>query len=267
MTITTCGRCGAHDLATTREIWDAIDRVVVCDLICRACGQLYITTRRATPAEAAAGYAHHQVLYPLMKGWSTMRFFDTDRVGAYLDAVTLRLEKTKDIEHKVIDLTLRVQPFNSELAQSLHPDVRALLFTGDTDGTPKPLLKAVELRMPDIPQQHIECTLLAEDSVGTFTLRHAEISDPRVRTEKGVDGYALIFYATIGPVGRDELEYVVNWYTQARFLTFSEAQVPLDFEAQEEAAAPPPPARRRRRAAGEPEMEGDALRPGVAAEH
>ena len=194
-----------------------------------------------------------------------MRFFDTDRVGAYLDAVTLRLEKTKDTEHKVIDLTLRVQPFGSELAMSLHPDVRALLFTGDEDGTPKPLLKAVELRMPDVPHQHIACEVLPEDGVSTFTLRDVEVSDPRVRTEKGVDGYALIFYATVGPVGRDELEYVVNWYTQQRFLTFAEAQVPLDFDADDNNA--PPPARRRRSRPGESDMDGAPLRPGVAAEH
>lgn len=262
--------CRAQQLVVTRELWDAPDSVVVQEQICQSCGASYGTTRRATAAERAAGYAHHQVLYPLLKGRTSMRFFDTDRVGAYLDAVTLRLEKTKDTEHKVVDLTLRVQPFTSELAQSLHPDVRALLFTGEEDGQPKPLLKAVELRIPDVPHQHIECCLLPEpeEVVGLFTLRDAEVTDPRVRTEKGVDGYALIFYATIGPVGRDELEYVVNWYTQPRYLTFSEAQASLDFEDADAAAPAPPPARKRRpRAAGEPEMEGAPLRPGVAAEH
>jgi hypothetical protein len=265
-----CG-CGSTDIGTVREAWDRIGRLVVVDQICRACGRLYFSTRPATPAEAAAGYAHRQCLYPLLKGDRPMRFFDVDRVGAYLDAVTLRLEKTKDTEHKVIDLTLRVQPFDSTLAAALHPDVRALLFTGDSDGTPKQLLKAVELRLSDVPHQHIECWLLAEDSGSVFTLRDAEISDPRVRTEKGVDGYALIFYATIGPVGRDELEYVVNWYTQVRFLTFTEAQVPLNFddEGADESAAPPPPARRSRRprAVGEPELDGAPLRHGVVAEH
>jgi hypothetical protein len=198
-----------------------------------------------------------------------MRFFDTDKVGAYLDAVTLRLEKTKDSEQKVIDLTLRVQPFGADLAASLHPDVRALLFTGDSDGAPKPLVKAVEFKIGDLPPQHIECALLPEgDGVSVFSLRDAEISDPRVRTEKGVDGYALIFYATIGPVGRDELEYVVNWYTQARFLTFSEAQRTMDFGDADDA---PPPTRKSRKgraaAAAGDDMAGDALRPGVAAEH
>jgi hypothetical protein len=249
MIYTACSVCHAPDPGIVREIWDALDRVVVIDQCCRRCGALYVSTRRPTPEEAQARFPHHYQLLPMLKG-PTMRFFDVDRVGAYLDAVTLRLEKTKDTEHKVIDLTLRVQPFGADLANALHPEVRALLFTL-TDATPKPLLKSVELRIADVPNQHIECALLPEDSGGIFTLRDAEVSDPRVRTEKGVDGYALIFYATIGPVGRDELEYVVNWYTQQRFLTFSEAQPVMDFEAAEAPAASAPPRRRRRDASQE----------------
>lgn len=183
-----------------------------------------------------------------------MRLFDTDRVGLYLDGVNLRLEKTKDAEHKVIDLTLRVQPFTPELAAALHPDVRALLFTLN-DATPKPLLKAVELKLPGpLPKQHFDCFLLPEDTVGAFSFTHAEISDPRVRTEKGVDGYALVFYATIGPVGRDELEYVTAWYTQCRFVTFREAQATMDFagKAEGETEAKPPRRGRRAAAAAEP---------------
>jgi hypothetical protein len=178
----------------------------------------------------------------------SMRLFDTDRVGCYLDGVNLRLEKTKDNEHKVIDLTLRVQPFTPELANALHPDVRALLFTMNS-ATPKPLLKAVALNLADVPTQHIDAFLLPEETdAAGFTLMDAEIGDLRVRTEKSVDGYALIFYATIGPVGKDELEYVTNWYTQARFLTFREAQATMDFSAKAEGDTEPRAPRRGRRA-------------------
>lgn len=208
-----------------------------------------------------------------------MRFFDEDRIGCYLDAVNLRLEKSKDGEQKVIDLTLRTQPFTPELAGALHPDVRALLFTMNS-ATPKPLLKAVALNLGAITKQHIDCHLLPTGIEGGFTLLDAEISDLRVRTEKGIDGYALIFYATVGPVGRDELEYVTAWYTQQRFLTFRESQSVLQFdnkaEGDTEAAKP-----RRGRKAAQPsapaeddapagdgdEMAGEHVRPGVHAEH
>lgn len=180
-----------------------------------------------------------------------MRLFDENdhdpKVGLYLDGVNLRLDKGKDHEHKVIDLTLRVQPFTPELAVRLHPDVRALLFTMG-DATPKPLLKSVELKLPSLTNQHLDCFLLPdEDGAGGFTLTHAEISDPRVRTEKGVDGYALVFYATIGPVGKDELEFCVGWYTQQRFVTFTEAQANLPLEQKTDEPAAP----RRGRKAGD----------------
>lgn len=228
-----CSVCRSHDVAIVRELWDAIDRVVVVDQVCHACGSLYLSTRRPTADEARARYAHHYVIFPQLKGRSPMRFFDCD-VPVYLDAVTLRLDKKT--EDKLVDLTLRVQPFDADLAEALHPDVRALLFTGTT---PHPLVKAVELRVA-VDTQHIECSQSADEPIGLFTLREVEISDPRVRTEKGVDGLALVFYATLGPVGRDELEQIVHWYTQVRYLTFNEAQAMLTFDA------PPPPARRRR---------------------
>ena len=173
------------------------------------------------------------------KGRTTMRLFDQDKVGCYLDAVGLRLEKTKDHEHKVIDLTLRVQPFTPELATALDPEVRALLFTM-TDATPKPKVKACDLKL-NVPNQHLDVYLLPmeeSNDKAQICLLDAEISDPRVRTEKGVDGYALIFYATIGPLGRDELEYVTNWYTQQRFITFRQAQATMDFAGKSDEAAP-----------------------------
>jgi hypothetical protein len=194
--------------------------------------------------------AINKTLICLNRKDTTMRLFDLDRVGCYLDAVGLRLEKTKDNETKVIDLTLRVQPFTPELAAALHPDVRALLFTM-TEATPKPLLKGVELKLPNLEKQHLDVYLLPEDGQAQITLLHAEITDPRVRTEKGVDGYALVFYATIGPVGRDELEYVTNWYTQQRFLTFREAQAVMDFAGKPEGETEQASPRRRGRATAE----------------
>jgi hypothetical protein len=183
-----------------------------------------------------------------------MRLFDGEtRIGCYLDGVNLRLERGPDTEHKVIDLTLRVQPFTAELAAALHPDVRALLFTMN-DASPKPLLKSVELKLPALTKQHLDCYLLPdEDGTGGFSLMHAEISDPRVRTEKGVDGYALVFYATVGPVGKDELEFAVGWYTQQRFVSFTDAQgeLPLDEKATQEPATPTHRKRQKRTEAAE----------------
>ena len=166
-----------------------------------------------------------------------MRLFDDDRIGCYLDHIDHRVEKTKNgDEVKMIDLTLRVQPFTPELAVSLDPDVRALLFNL-SDGEPKSKIKALHLALP-VSRQQLQVHLLPEtaDRAGRAFL-DVEISDPRARTEKGVDGFALVFYASFGPVGADELEYICEWLTQQRFVTFVPQQPVLDFAAREAAGA------------------------------
>jgi hypothetical protein len=162
-----------------------------------------------------------------------MRLFDDDKIGCYLDDIGHRVEKTADgKEHKMIDLTLRVQPFTPELANALDPDVRALLFTLG-DAAPKPLIKAIELRLPT-PRQTLVVHLLPAsepgDPVAQIAFTDVEISGTRARTEKGVDGYGLVFYASFGPVSKEDLEYVCNWHTQQRFVTFVEREPSLDFE-------------------------------------
>jgi hypothetical protein len=188
-----------------------------------------------------------------------MRFFDDAKVGCYLDDIGHRVEKTKDgKEIKMIDLTLRVQPLSPELAVSLDPDVRALLFNMG-DGEPKPKIKALEFRLP-IPRQALTVFLLPEgDTDPQIAFSDVEIGGVRARTEKGVDGYGLVFYASFGPVGREELEYVCNWHTQQRFVTFVEQAPALPFEAEtapvgEFTAA----ATRRGRRAAEPATGGGA---------
>jgi hypothetical protein len=190
----------------------------------------------------------------------TMRLFDDDRIGCYLDDIGHRLEKTKDgKEIKVVDLTLRVQPFTPELAVSLDPDVRALLFSM-TDATPKPKLKEVRFNLT-VPRQQLAIALLPE-LAEQLVLCDCDVSGVRARSEKGVDGFGLVFYVSYGPASPRELEYVCDWLTQQRFITFQPQQPALDFAAKDKAASP-----RRGRRKDPPVATGDELRPGVHAEH
>jgi hypothetical protein len=156
-----------------------------------------------------------------------MRLFDDDRIGCYLDDIGHRVEKTKDgLEIKMVDLTLRVQPLTPELATSLDPDVHALLFNLG-DGQPKPKIKAMEFRLP-CGRQAMSVYLLPEGLADPqIRFVDVEIDRPRARTEKGVDGYGFVFYASFGPVGAQDLEYICNWYTQQRFVTFQPQQLSL----------------------------------------
>jgi hypothetical protein len=196
-----------------------------------------------------------------------MRLFDEDKVGIYLDAIGHRVEKTKDgKETKVVDLTLRVQPFTVELATALDADVRALLFNMG-DALPKAKLKAIHFKLP-VPKQTMTVHLLPElDPQIVFT--DVEIDGVRARTESGVDGFALVFYASFGPLSPRDLEYVCDWLTQQRFITFQPQEPALNFDAKPEDEDAIEPARRlpRRNPRTQPIETGDELREGVFAEH
>jgi hypothetical protein len=193
-----------------------------------------------------------------------MRWFDSDRVGLYLDHIDHRVEATKDgKEIKMIDLTLRLQPFTPALAVALDEDVRAMLFTM-TEGEPKPKIKSMEFRLPCERQQMIVQLVPEDDSTAARTFLDVEITAPRARTEKGVDGYGFVFYASFGPVSKEELEYICTWYTQQRFVTFAQQEPSLDFGEQPATNVAQHTPRRRRSVS---DMTGDTIRDGVQAEH
>jgi hypothetical protein len=194
-----------------------------------------------------------------------MRLFDDDRIGCYLDAINHRVERTTDgNEVKMVDLTLRVQPLTAELAGSLDPDVRALLFTLNS-ATPRQKLKAIHFALT-VPNQSLVVQVLPEVEA-RIMFNDCEVSDVRARTEKGVDGYALVFYVSYGPASPQDLEYICDWLTQQRFVTFHPQSPALDFEGRDEPETEQPPARPRGRPRKQPVAEGDELRPGVHAQH
>ena len=177
-----------------------------------------------------------------------MRVFDDDKIGCYLDDIGHRVEKTKDgKEIRMVDLTLRVQPLTAELAQALDPDVRALLFNMG-DALPKGKIKAIHFALV-VPRQALTVRLVPESDDAALLIPDVEISDVRARVEKGVDGYALVFYASFGPVSARDLEYLCTWHTQQRFVTFHPQEPALNFEGAAEPATTGGPRRVARAAA------------------
>jgi hypothetical protein len=218
-----------------------------------------LTCLKPQPCDCAY---HAQRLHSARK--PSMRFFDDDHVGCYLDDIGHRVEKTKDgKEIRMVDLTLRVQPLTAELAQALDGDVRALLFNMG-DALPKGKIKAIHFALV-IPRQALTVRLVPEVDDAALLVPDVEITDVRARVEKGVDGYALIFYASFGPVGARDLEYVCTWHTQQRFVTFQPQEPVLDFAGAAEPAAPAGGPRRVARSKAI--VPGDEIRPGVHAEH
>lgn len=162
-----------------------------------------------------------------------MRLFTIGKIPLFCDGIGHRLEKRKGgDEVKVVDLTLRIQPFTAQLAAALDPDgygfIKRMLFKA-TSGDPISDLRSVEFRVPGDSQKLI--VFASNDTTEpSIAFDQVKVTKVRARTEKGVDGWALIVGVTFGPVGRAELEYVNEWYTGQRCVTWDEGEPFLDFE-------------------------------------
>jgi hypothetical protein len=161
-----------------------------------------------------------------------MQLFTLPKIPLYCDAVNHRLETRRDREIKVVDLKLRVQPFTAQHASGLDADlafVKKVLFR-TTDGAAVAHYKNIEFKPPTGDRQLLTVFASSDTVKPTIAFDQAKIRKMFVRTEKGVDGWALILRLTFGPVDKAELEYVNAWYTEQRFVSFQEAEPSLDFD-------------------------------------
>jgi len=147
-----------------------------------------------------------------------MKFCDRPKLPVFLDTISHRIEKTKDGEVKMTDLTLRVQPFQADDATAINHEMRALLWTLNSAEQRKVIASIGFNLKPE--RQQIEVYVLPEMDDPNLALVDVDISGVRVACEKDVDGYKLVFYASFGPAGARELEYVQEWLGHQRFLSF-----------------------------------------------
>lgn len=157
-----------------------------------------------------------------------MRLFTVGKVGVFLEALGHKQEKRKSGEHKVVVCSLRVQPFTHQLASAIDDKVRGSLFKRSGNADPIEHVKAVEFAL-GVERQNILCYASPDTERASLEFEFAKISHVRARTEKSVNGLALTFKATFGPVGKTELEYLQDWLNGQRFCTFLESEPNLDF--------------------------------------
>lgn len=162
------------------------------------------------------------------------KLFSVNKIGLFLDSYSPATEKRRDEDVKVLVLTLRVQPFDAKLATAIDDGlgddsaVRASLFKL-AHPDPKPHIERLNFSLA-CPRQNLTIYASPDTDEARITLLQAKISGCYARTQKDVAGFAFVFKATIGPVGRDELEYVHAWVGTQRFVAFEESEPALDFD-------------------------------------
>lgn len=154
--------------------------------------------------------------------------FETGKVGCFLDTITHSTENRRGDEVKVVVLTLRVDPFDVKLALSLDERVRATLFKL-SHPDPQPHLRRADFAL-GIPRQNLNVFASPDTKKASICLTQAAITGLYARTQKDANGYVLVFKASFGPVGREELAFIEDWRTSQKFVTFDEAEPSMDFD-------------------------------------
>lgn len=157
--------------------------------------------------------------------------FAIGKVPTFLDRITHRLETRDGGEIvKVLDLVLRVQPFDFANARTFLDEnlLAGVLFNPQTHFLIGGLKEVVfDLDDDTIPNQNVVLFATPATKEPSIAFRQLAIGKVRARIEKAESGWGLVFHATFGPVGREDLEYINAWYTESRCLTWSAAQASM----------------------------------------
>lgn len=162
------------------------------------------------------------------------RLFETTKVGCFVDKYAPAVEKRKSGETTVLQVHLRVQPFDAALASSLDngvggdSNIRATIFNLNS-GEPRKRFTRHDFKL-EIERQTLELYASPDTELCRIALSQAKITGCYVRTEKDINALAFCFKAVFGPVGRDELEIVHALHRLQTFITFVESEPLLDEE-------------------------------------
>jgi hypothetical protein len=188
----------------------------------------------------------------------SQRLFSVHKVGAFVDTYSPGLEKRRGEDVSVLRVKFRVQPFDAKLASALDAgvggdsNIRPTVFSLNTTD-PKPNFTRHDFKLK-IERQNLHLFASSDTTDARVVLDQAKIAGCYVRTQKDMNALALVFTATFGPVGRDQLELVHSLHRSQTFITFEEAEPLLggegdddddttdaDEKARRPANTPPPP--------------------------
>lgn len=163
-----------------------------------------------------------------------MQLFTVGKVPMYCEGITHRLERRKDRDVKVVDLSLKVQPFSAQLAAALDAEygfVKRTLFKV-TNGDPVVDLRSVEFKLP-AERQQLHCYAAPDTDVASIMFDQVKVTKIRARSAKDGTGWTLLVHVSFGPCDKAELAYVNDFYTGQRFVTWEQAEPSLDFDDEE----------------------------------
>jgi hypothetical protein len=158
--------------------------------------------------------------------------FDVNKIGVFVDSYSPGVEKRRGESVSVITLNLRIQPFDAKLATALDSgvggdsNIKATIFSLNS-GDPKKNFTRHDFKLA-LERQNLEIFPTPDTNKSRISLNQVRISGTYVRTQKDNAALALVFKATFGPVGRDELELIHSLHRMQTFVTFHQGEPILE---------------------------------------
>lgn len=164
----------------------------------------------------------------------SQRLFTIAKVGVFLESYKPSIEKRRGEEVKVLVLSCRVQPFDAKHATALdtgvggQSNIKATVFNMN-NAEPRANFTGHDFVL-GIVRQTLEIYASPDTKESRVAVTQAKISGTRVSIHTdNPNALVLVFKVAFGPVGREELEFVHEWYRGQKFVTFQEAEESLEF--------------------------------------
>lgn len=166
----------------------------------------------------------------------SQKLFKSGKVGCFVDTYSPGIEKRRSEETSILTIKFRVQPFDAKLATLLDDgvgddsNIKATVFNLST-AEPKPNFTRHDFKL-GLARQNMHLFASPDTEDARVMLPQVKITGTFVRSQKDNNALALIFKASFGPVGRDELELIHSLHRSQTFIKFEESE-PL-FEVEED---------------------------------
>ncbi len=163
------------------------------------------------------------------------RLFAINKIPVSLMDYQPGTERRRGETVKILTLTLRVQPFDSKMANAVDDGlindagVKDALFKA-SNGEPKKHRTRVNFDL-GCAQQNLIIYASTDTAKSRMAFTQCRIGGVYVRTSTNVNAYAFCFRASFGPVGKDEMEFVHQWLGNQQAVTFEESEEQLDYDA------------------------------------
>lgn len=165
-----------------------------------------------------------------------MQLFTAKKIAMYCESAIHRVEQRANGDVKVVELVLRIDDFDAQLASALNQDtygvVKRTLFRM-SDDEPVLDLRAVEFA-PLAARQQMHCYETPDNARAAIVFDQVKVTKVRAKLAKGATVWTFYVHVAFGPVSKTELEYVSRFFASELFTTWEAAEPSLEFEAEKD---------------------------------